>query len=66
MSEAIQSSSAPTPRLREQYANTIAPKLKEEFGYKNVHEIPKIEKVVINVGLGEATVNPKLLERAID
>ena len=54
------------PRLREQYEEAIVPKLKEEFGYKNFHEIPKVEKVVVNVGLGEATVNPKLLERATE
>ena len=54
------------PRLRTKYKDAIAPKLKEEFGYKNAHQIPKIEKVVINVGLGEATVNPKLLERATE
>lgn len=54
------------PRLREQYKEAIAPKLKEEFGYKNIHEIPKVVKVVVNVGLGEATVNPKLLERATE
>ena len=54
------------PRLRRQYEDTIIPKLKEEFGYKNVHEIPKIEKVVVNIGLGEATTNPKLLDRAME
>ena len=63
MSEAAQ---ALIPRLRKQYDESIAPKLKEEFGYKNVHQIPKIEKIVINVGLGEATTNPKLLERATE
>ena len=66
MTERIDSNAVPTPRLRDQYAKVIAPKLQEEFGYKNVHEIPKVEKVVINVGLGEATTNPKLLERAIE
>ena len=54
------------PRLRQQYQDTIAPKLQEEFGYANVNQIPKVEKVVINVGLGEATTNPKLLERAME
>jgi large subunit ribosomal protein L5 len=58
--------SAPIPRLRQQYQETITPKLQEEFGYKNVHQIPKLEKVVVNVGLGEATTNPKLLERAME
>ncbi|MFO0687090.1 MAG: 50S ribosomal protein L5 [Myxococcota bacterium] len=54
------------PRLRKRYDEVIVPKLQKEFGYKNVHQIPKIEKVVINIGLGEATMNPKLVERAVD
>ena len=45
------SESAP-PRLRQQYQDTIAPKLQEEFGYKNVNQIPRVEKVVVNVGFG--------------
>ena len=58
--------STETPRLKQQYAEAIAPKLQEEFGYKNVNEIPRVEKVVVNMGLGEATTNPKLLERAME
>jgi large subunit ribosomal protein L5 len=54
------------PRLRQQYAETIAPKLQEEFGYTNVNQIPRVEKIVVNVGLGEATTNPKLLDRAME
>ena len=54
------------PRLKKQYLDTIVQKLQEEFGYKNVNQIPKVEKVVVNVGLGEATTNPKLLERAME
>jgi len=54
------------PRLRKQYRQTIAPTLQKEFGYKNVNQIPRVEKVVVNVGLGEATVNPKLLDRAME
>ena len=50
------------PRLKERYQAEIAPKLKDEFSYSNVHEIPRIQKVVVNVGLGEATQNPKLLD----
>jgi len=63
MSEAV---TVDEPRLRQQYAETIAPKLREEFGYKNVNQIPRITKVVVNVGLGEATTNPKLLDRAME
>jgi large subunit ribosomal protein L5 len=54
------------PRLRKRYDEVVVPKLQKEFGYTNVHQIPKIEKVVINMGLGEATMNPKLIERAVD
>ena len=54
------------PRLRQEYADTIVPKLQEEFGYKNVNQIPRVEKIVVNVGLGEATTNPKLLDRAME
>ena len=54
------------PRLRKRYIEVIAPKLQTEFGYKNVNQIPKVEKVVINIGLGEATTNPKLVERAVE
>lgn len=55
-----------TPRLKERYRDTIAPRLREEFGYRNVNEIPRLEKIVVNIGLGEATTNPKLLERAVE
>jgi large subunit ribosomal protein L5 len=53
-----------TPRLFELYQNDVVPKLREEFGYKNVHQIPILTKIVVNVGLGEATQTPKLLETA--
>ncbi len=53
-------------RLREQYKKTIAPNLVKKFSYKNVHQVPHLEKVVINIGLGEATQNPKLLEKAAE
>jgi large subunit ribosomal protein L5 len=53
-------------RLREKYANEVVPALKKEFGYKNVMAIPKIEKVVVNMGLGEATQNAKIIDVAAD
>ena len=52
------------PRLLERYRSEVVPRLRSEFGYRNVHQVPKLEKVVVNIGLGEATVNPKLLEGA--
>lgn len=54
------------PRMLERYRADVIPKLKEEFGYKNVHQVPNLEKIVVNVGLGEATQNGKLLEVAAE
>ena len=53
-------------RLKERYQKEVAPALKKEFGYRNVMAIPKIEKVVINMGLGEATSNAKLADVGAD
>src|SRR5919109_3439986 len=53
-------------RLRERYEKEVTPALKKEFGYSNVMAIPKIAKVVINMGLGEATQNAKIAETGAD
>lgn len=53
-------------RLKEKYLNEVVPALTEKFGYKNVMEIPKIEKVIINMGVGEAVGNPKVLDAAVN
>jgi large subunit ribosomal protein L5 len=53
-------------RLKARYQKEVVPALKKEFGYKNVMAIPKIEKVVINMGLGEATSNAKLADTGAD
>src|SRR4030095_7077870 len=53
-------------RLREKYQREVAPALAKEFGYKNVMAIPKIEKVVVNMGLGEATGNAKIADVGAD
>ncbi len=55
-----------TPRLLERYRSEIHGKLRAEFNYGNAHQVPTVEKVVVNVGLGEATQNPKLLEKAAE
>ena len=52
--------------LKEVYTNECVPALKEEFGYTNAMEIPKIEKIVLNMGLGEAVQNPKIVEGAAE
>ncbi len=54
-----------TPRLKERYANEVVPALREEFGYKNVMQVPKIEKIVVNIGLGEAVANAKAIDAAV-
>ena len=53
-------------RLREKYAKEVMPALQKEFGYTNVMAIPKIQKVVINMGLGEATSNAKIADTGAD
>lgn len=53
-------------RLKELYKTTVAPALTKEFGYKNANAVPKIEKICINIGLGEATQNPKLMDGAVN
>jgi len=52
-------------RLQEKYIKEVAPAMKEKFQYKNVMEIPKLVKVVINMGLGEVKENPKAVESAV-
>ena len=53
-------------RLKDQYQKEVVPALSKEFGYKNVMAVPKIEKVVVNMGLGEATSNAKLVDVGAD
>lgn len=53
-----------TPRLRKQYDDTIANAMSEKFGYKNALEIPRLDKIVINMGVGEATQDKKKVEQA--
>ncbi|HKJ29205.1 MAG: 50S ribosomal protein L5 [Desulfuromonadales bacterium] len=53
-------------RLKEIYQNELVPKLKEELQLKNVMEVPRVEKVVVNMGLGEAIQNVKILESAVE
>ncbi len=51
-------------RLREKYSQEVVPRMMEAMGYKNVMQIPRLEKVVLNIGVGEATLNAKALEAA--
>jgi large subunit ribosomal protein L5 len=52
--------------MQEFYKNEVLPKLMEKFGYTSVMQAPKLEKIVINLGLGEAVANPKVLDTAVD
>lgn len=52
------------PRLLERYRKEVVPALEKEFGYKNVMQVPRIEKVVLNIGMGEALQNAKALDAA--
>jgi len=59
-----QSQAAPPPRLRERYEQEVAPALTKKFGYTSAMQIPRIEKIVLNMGAGEAKQNAKMLEAA--
>src|ERR1700691_2350761 len=52
-------------RLKEHYTKTVVPGLTKEFGYKNVMAVPKLSKISVNIGLGEATQNAKLMDGAV-
>ena len=53
------------PRLQAKYRESVLPGLIKRFGYKNVMQAPRVEKIVVNMGLGEAVSNPKLIESAV-
>jgi large subunit ribosomal protein L5 len=53
------------PRLRDKYRQEIVPELMKEFNYSNVMQVPELEKIVVNIGLGEAISNAKALESAV-
>jgi large subunit ribosomal protein L5 len=53
-------------RLKDKYLTDVVPALRKEFGYKNVMAVPRIEKVVVNMGLGEATANAKIIDTGTD
>ena len=53
-------------RLQEIYLKDVVPQLMKTFGYKNVMQVPKLEKIVLNMGLGEAVQNIKILDSAVE
>ncbi len=54
------------PRLKEFYRETVVPELMKQFNYTNINEVPRLEKIVVNMGLGEAIQNVKILENAVE
>jgi large subunit ribosomal protein L5 len=58
--------SRPRPRLRDRYREEVAPRLKSEFGIENSMAVPRLDKIVLNMGVGEAIANIKILEDATD
>ena len=56
----------PPPRLREYYHRTVGPRLMKQFGFTNPHQVPRLAKIVLNVGVGEAPKAPKLMDAVVD
>lgn len=54
-----------TKELKQKYKEDVVPTLKEKFGYTNIHQVPKLHKVVINMGIGEGSKNSKLIDAAV-
>jgi large subunit ribosomal protein L5 len=58
-------SETPTPRILKKYTEEVVPALQKEFGYKNPMQVPRLTKIVVNMGLGEAVQNSKIIEAAV-
>ena len=56
---------SPVPRIKEMYRDRVIPAMMKEFSYKNTMQVPRLERIVLNVGMGEALPNVKLLEGAV-
>jgi large subunit ribosomal protein L5 len=65
-SRAVSNTEAIAPRFIAKYAKEVVPALTKQFGYTNPNQVPKLEKVVINMGLGQAVTNPKIIDSAVD
>lgn len=64
--EAAPKAAEGVPRLQQYYQETIRPRLQKEFGLKNPHEVPRLVKIVLNVGMGDAGKNPKAFETVLE
>jgi len=65
VAEAPSGEPAPRPRLLDHYEQRVRGKLTQQFGFTNVHQIPRLVKIVLNVGIGDASKNPKVLDAAV-
>ncbi len=65
MDQEVESVERSEARLQVTYKKEIVGKLRENFGYKNILQVPKLEKIVLNMGIGQATQNPKLIDSAV-
>ena len=66
MAEAAQNGSGYQPRLQTYYRDTVVPKLKEQFGYSNPMMVPRLDKIVVNMGIGEAVADSKKVQSAAE
>jgi len=64
--EEVKETEIPKPRLQEFYINNVVPNLMKRFNYSNPMQVPKLEKIVLNMGIGDAVGDPKLLQNAIN
>lgn len=62
----VSTASAVEPRFIKKYTDEVVPALKKEFGYTNPNQVPKLEKIVLNMGLGAAVTNPKIIDTAVE
>jgi large subunit ribosomal protein L5 len=65
MSSATETTTAAPPRLKQRYAEEILPALREQFGYANVMQVPRLTKIVVNMGVGDAAKDSKLMDGAV-
>jgi large subunit ribosomal protein L5 len=66
MAEAAANGSGYEPRLQKHYRDVVVPALREQFGYENPHSVPRVDKIVLNMGIGEATADSKKVQLAAD
>src|ERR1700733_8061588 len=65
-SKAVSNTTAIDPRFAKKYTETIVPALTKQFSYKNPNQVPRLQKIVINMGLGAAVTNPKIIDAAVE